>query len=107
MKSPIGILVIVFAGVCIQARQAPLPISSDNTIANRTGAAPGTTIVTQDGRVYEHCRILMVEPNGLLIEHTPEKGAIGLAKVRFSVLPPEIQKRFNYDAADAARFESL
>jgi hypothetical protein len=91
MKTSIGILLVVFAVVCTASASAEAL----------------QKIVTTDGQVYEECRIVRVEPNGLLIEHTPEKGAVGLAKVRFAVLPPEMQKQFNYDASDAAQFESL
>ena len=64
-------------------------------------------IVTTSGTIYSDCKLLKVEPDGILVEHEPQPGAVGLTKIKFALLPPEIQKRFNYNPAEASQYEQL
>jgi len=49
------------------------------------------TIVTLDGRAYQQCQLLKVEPDGITFSH-----AEGITKVMFRFLPLELQKRFGH-----------
>ena len=50
------------------------------------------TIVTLDGRTFQSCRLLKVEPDGITFNHTE-----GITKVLFPLLRPELQKQYGYD----------
>ncbi len=51
-------------------------------------------IVTNRGKVYERCRILQVDPDGVMFRHKH-----GAAKILFSEMPPEMQIKLGYDRA--------
>ena len=52
-----------------------------------------------DGKEYKNVRISRVEPDGVVLISKS-----GISKVYFTELPPDVQKRFHYDAANAAAF---
>jgi hypothetical protein len=49
------------------------------------------TIATQDGKTYNNCILLKVEPDGITFSHSA-----GITKVMFPFLPLELQKRFGH-----------
>jgi len=62
-------------------------------------AARAEDLTTTEGKVYKEVTIRKVEPDGLAIMH-----AEGLAKVPFTKLSAEIQKKHGYDPAKAKEF---
>jgi hypothetical protein len=54
------------------------------------------TITTLDGRTFENCKVLKVEADGVTFSHDD-----GITKVLFPLLPPTIQKQFDYDPQKA------
>jgi hypothetical protein len=70
-------------------------------------ATAQTNITDNTGKVYPGAKVLRAEPDGLCVEYSPAPGATGLAKIRFAVLPPEIQKQYGYDPVKAAEFVAL
>lgn len=75
------------------------------TNSNSRAPAP-TEITTLDGTTYKSVRILKVEPDGLMIEHAPKTGGIGLGKIKFVNLPVELQLKYGYDAQKAAEYQA-
>lgn len=49
-------------------------------------------ITTNRGKVYENCRILQVDPDGVMFTHKH-----GGAKILFSEMPPDMQIKLGYD----------
>lgn len=69
-------------------------------------AADTNALTTTTGKTYACVRVVRVDPDGLSIEYAPEPGAVGLAKVKFAVLPRDVQERYGYDPKTAEAFES-
>lgn len=69
-------------------------------------ATPEKEITTLDGKTYKSVRILKIEPDGLLLEHQPPTGGVGLAKLKFEDLPPEVKQRHGYDPEKAGAHEA-
>ena len=83
------------------AGRASLVVTNHNaTASNPTG------ITTLDGTTYRSVRILKIEPDGLMIEHTPQAGGIGLKKLKFVDLSVELQLKYGYDAQKAAEYQA-
>jgi hypothetical protein len=57
-------------------------------------AAGAEDLTTTEGRVYKNVTVRKVEPDGLSISHES-----GLAKIPFTKLPKEVQKKHGYDPA--------
>src|SRR5205809_3166073 len=51
------------------------------------------------GKEYKNVTVSRVEPDGIVL-----KTKSGISKVYFIELPPEVQKRFHYDVANAASY---
>ncbi len=68
-------------------------------------AAETNSITTRDGKTYTNAVIQRADPNGIVIEYAPTPGSVGIAKLKFANLPPEIQKRYNYNPTNAQIFE--
>jgi hypothetical protein len=62
-------------------------------------------MTTIQGRVYHNAAVLRADPDGLLISYQPQTQGMGLAKVRYQVLPDSIRTEYKYNAQDAANFE--
>jgi hypothetical protein len=60
---------------------------------------------TRDGMVYTNITKQRIDADGLYIEYTPPGGGMGVAKVKFSRLSKELQKRYDYDAGKAEEYE--
>jgi thiol-disulfide isomerase/thioredoxin len=56
---------------------------------------------TIDGREYKNVTVSRVEPDGIVL-----KSKSGISKVYFIELPPEVQKRFHYDVANATAYSA-
>lgn len=56
------------------------------------------TIVTLDGHAFQNCHLLRVQVDAISIRH-----ASGQARILFPFLPPDLQKRFGYDAHQAGQ----
>jgi hypothetical protein len=54
------------------------------------------TITTLDGRTFQNCKVLKVEADGVTFSHDD-----GITKVLFPLLPPAVQKQFDYDPQKA------
>lgn len=63
-------------------------------------------ITTSEGKTYHGVTVNRAEPDGLLLTYQPEGGGIGIAKVKFAVLPEKLQREYGYDAQKSAAFES-
>jgi hypothetical protein len=71
----------------------------------QTDAKFPSQITTSDGTLYQDTAKLRVDPDGILVKFQPATGGIGLAKLRFQVLPEDLQKQYGYDPKSAAEFE--
>jgi hypothetical protein len=69
------------------------------------GAAETDSITTRDGTTYTNAAIQRTDPDGIVIEYALRPGSLGIAKLKFANLPDELQKRYNYNPADARIFE--
>jgi len=56
---------------------------------------------TIDGKEYKNVTVSRVEPDGIVL-----KSKSGIAKVYFTELLPDVQKRFQYDPANAAAYSA-
>ena len=56
-------------------------------------------IKTINGKEYKNATVTRVEPDGIVL-----KTKSGITKVYFTELPKDVQERFHYDSAQAARF---
>jgi outer membrane murein-binding lipoprotein Lpp len=54
------------------------------------------TIKTLDGKTYTNCRVLKVEQDGVTFSHDD-----GITKILYPLMPPEVQKLFDYDPQKA------
>jgi len=54
---------------------------------------------TADGKEYKNATVSRIEPDGIVL-----RTKSGISKVYFVELPKEVQQRFHYDAAKAAKF---
>lgn len=64
------------------------------------GYAQARSVSLTDGRTIVDPVVLSQRPDGLEVGHKD-----GVAFIKFAVMPPEIQKKFNYDSAKAAAYE--
>lgn len=65
-----------------------------------TMADEPTTIETAQGKIYQRCKILKHEPDGVSFTHSK-----GVAKVLFSDLSETMRNALGYDAGKAAAYE--
>lgn len=63
-------------------------------------------IQTLDGKVYKDATIEKAAPDGLTISYSIAGGGIGIAKLKFPNLPPELQKKYGYNATNAVAYET-
>jgi S1-C subfamily serine protease len=96
-------LVLIWGWVASTAAQSS---AIPATTAARAGLnQAGLVIVTRDGKAYKNVQVQSVAPDGLLISYTPEAGGVGVSKLKFDDLPGEVQRRYGYNATNAAAFE--
>lgn len=85
---------IAFVGTCNLLGQT-------NQIAASTSKTLPAILTTADGKIYKSVEFIRSDPDGLVIEYAPTSGAIGVAKVKFELLSPELQQNFGYDPSAA------
>ncbi|HEV2392713.1 MAG TPA: tetratricopeptide repeat protein [Verrucomicrobiae bacterium] len=61
---------------------------------------------TRDGRTYTCARVQKIEPDGITVSYVPQKGAVGVAKLKFKNLPADVQERYGYDPTAAGALSS-
>ncbi len=76
-----------------------LHAAEDTNAPPASAADDRPTITTRSGVTYERCKVRRVEPDGLNVFHSK-----GIAKIPFSELPEEYQKKYGYDAEQAATY---
>jgi len=64
------------------------------------------SLSTTDGTTYDDITSKRADPDGLVINYTLPEGGIGMAKVKFSRLPADVQKQYGYDATKAKEYET-
>lgn len=101
-ESLIIIAVISLAGrMAFGGLAGPQP---DPGLARLSNSLP-SPIITTDGTIYNAPKLSRIEPDGLLVEFRPASGGVGLAKLKFALLPESLQKQFGYDPGKASTFE--
>jgi hypothetical protein len=77
-------------------------------VPSARAAAPElpSRIITLDGKTYEKATLEKVDAYGLLVTFAPVHGGVGVAKLLFRNLPPELRERFGYDPGRAADYEA-
>ncbi len=71
--------------------------------AKAAAAAAGPTsnslgsFTTLDGQSFQNAQLLKIDQDGITFSHSQ-----GITKVNFTLLPPDLQKRFGYDPHQAA-----
>jgi thiol-disulfide isomerase/thioredoxin len=66
-----------------------------------TTAALADDFKTVQGKEYKNATVSRVEPDGIVL-----KSKSGISKVYFAELPPDVQKRFHYNAAIASAYSA-
>jgi hypothetical protein len=66
------------------------------TSAAASGSNNLGTVTTLDGRTFQNCKVLKVESDGVTFSHDD-----GITKVLFPLLPPAVQKQFDYNPQKA------
>jgi hypothetical protein len=108
-RTPNGKSVITIVVIFLVVRFIFIGLADDSTPpANPPAARPSKVlppkITTTDGKVYQGVKLSRIEPDGLLVEYQPDTGGIGVAKLKFAMLPA-VQKQFGYDPLKASAFE--
>lgn len=80
------ILLAIGLGLCIQAK--------------------GEWLSTTDGITYNNITSQRADPDGLYIEYVLPGGGLGMSKVKFRRLSPDLQKQYGYEADKARDFET-
>lgn len=68
--------------------------------ALRADQGEDLAIQTVSGRMYRHCQVLRVYPDGVTFRHSE-----GMAKLLFTDMTPEWRQHFGYDAAKVEAYE--
>lgn len=63
-------------------------------------------ITTREGKTYKDVTVQRAEPDGILCSYRAEGGGIGMAKLKFAVLPENLKQKYGYDVQRATAFES-
>jgi hypothetical protein len=71
------------------APAAAAPAAKAPVLSNLLG-----NITTLDGKSYQNCRLLKVDPDGIVVNHSD-----GILKINFGLLPPDMKTRFGYNPA--------
>jgi hypothetical protein len=67
-----------------------------NAATTASNSAGVGTFTTLDGHTYSNCKVLKVEQDGVTFSHDD-----GITKVLYPLMPPNIQKLFDYDPQKA------
>ena len=63
-------------------------------------------ITTREGKTYHAAMVERVEPDGIILSYKPTGGGLGNAKLKFAILPENLQREYGYDPHKAAAFET-
>jgi hypothetical protein len=111
---------IVIIGLCVanmghalaQTNQnvAPIddnaPIQALPTVAKSKPLVMPKEITTRAGKVYKNIKIERVDPSGLTVSFSMAGGGLGITKITFDQLPPDLQMKYGYDSQAAAKYQS-
>lgn len=72
--------------------------------ASATAAAPAPalgnslgTITTLDGKSFPNCQLIKIKPTVIVVNDSD-----GITEISYALMPPEMQKKFDYDPHQAA-----
>ncbi len=68
--------------------------------------AQGLILFTTDNHSYENVTTVRPDPDGLYIEYNLPGGGMGMAKIKYTRLTEELQKKYGYDPDKAREFET-
>jgi len=74
-------------------------VAAEETNAPAAKPDDRPSITTRSGTTYERCKVRRVEPDGLNVFHSK-----GIAKIPFTDLPKEYQKKYGYDPKQASEY---
>jgi hypothetical protein len=57
-------------------------------------AKPTNEIATASGAIYKNVYVEKVESDGIIISYTPPRGGMGMTKVLFDDLSPELRQKY-------------
>jgi hypothetical protein len=83
---------VAAAAAATDTNQAPAAPPPPPPPSNKLG-----TITLTDGKTYHDCRLLKVDPDGIVVNHSD-----GIIKILYAMMSPELQKRFTYDPKQSA-----
>jgi len=91
-----------------EPKQTATPVKSETPQEARRLAPEGTVynvvqldFTTVKGKEYKDAIVTRLEPDGIVV-----RTKVGISKIYFTELPREVQERFQYDPANAARFNA-
>ena len=61
-------------------------------------------VKTTTGKVYEKIQVSKVEPDGVVVSYTPEKGGMAITKIYFEELPDGWRKHYGYSPQKAEEY---
>lgn len=100
-----AIVMVLFAAFLnYSGSSAPVDTQPNQIVIPSSNSLP-TTIITTDGQIYKHPKLLKVLADGLLVEYLPDSGGTGMARLKFKNLSESLQKQFGYDQKKAAAYE--
>lgn len=76
----------------------------DNSAQSEMKGARFKKIITVDKDEYNNAKVTRIEPDGISITYEVGKGGLGMARLKFTELPPDLQKQFSYSAQSEAAF---
>jgi len=101
-------IIIVIVGLCV--------VTSGSTLAQTNQILPivnssqpkasfdSSHVKTTAGKVYDKIQVSKVEPDGLVVSYTPEKGGMAITKIYFEELPPNWRDHYGYNSQKAEEF---
>lgn len=108
----IGLCVGIMGHALAQTNQIGAPIDTNATIRALPMVAKPKPLVmpkeitTRAGKVYKNTKIERVDPSGITVSYSMAGGGLGITKITFDQLPPDLQRVYGYDSQAAANFQS-
>ena len=76
---------------------APAPVATTTPAQTASASKNLGTVTLLDGKSYPNSQVLKIEADGVVVNYTG-----GITKLYYNLMPPDLQKRFNYDPHEAA-----
>jgi len=95
----IGTLGLLAVGTRIMPGTSPLVVGD-------SWAGLPSTITTTDGDTYDGVSLIRAEPDGYLVNYNAGGNNVGVAKIKFARLSPELQRQSGYDPNKATEYEA-